>query len=140
MDQANGYEHVRYAAPDPQSEGLGSMYQRFSRDSSTSVNTNVQPPDYAVLTLVARPVNYSIQTGEEFAFEFMKDRVIMRLQYIPNLYCEATGMPLPVNLSAMGMVLPTWESGSNTTVVNAAKQRHAFEQETKPLILVYKNL
>ncbi|KAF8108924.1 hypothetical protein N665_0104s0235 [Sinapis alba] len=133
MDQANGYEHVRYTAPDPQGEGIGSMNERFSRDSSTSVDTNVRPPDYAVLTPAARPVNYSIQTGEEFSFEFMRDRVVMRPQYIPNVYGgEATGMPLPVNLSAMGMVLPLSESGSNTTVLNTAEQRHAFEQETKP--------
>ncbi|KAL0897004.1 hypothetical protein Bca101_080965 [Brassica carinata] len=131
MDQAS-YEHVRYAAPDPQSEGLGSMNERFSRDSSTSVNTNVRPPDYTVLTPAARPVNCSIQTGEEFAFEFIRDRVIMRPQYIPNVYDEATGVPLPVNLSAMRMVLPMSETGSNTTVVNAAEQRHAFGQETKP--------
>ncbi|CDY64646.1 BnaAnng19500D [Brassica napus] len=124
MDQANGYEHVRYAASDPRGEGIGSVNERFSRDSSTSVDTNVRPPDFAVLT-PARPVNYSIQTGEEFAFEFMRDRVIMRPQFIPNVYGEATGMPLPVNLSAM-------ESGSNTTMVNAAEQGSTFEQERKP--------
>ncbi|CAH8300115.1 unnamed protein product [Eruca vesicaria subsp. sativa] len=132
MDQANGYEHVRYAAPDPRDEGIGSMNERFSRDSSTSVDTNVRPPDYAVLT-PARPVNYSIQTGEEFAFEFMRDRVVMRPQYIPNVYGgEVTGVPRPVNLSAVGKVLPMSESGSNTTVPNTVEQRHALEQETKP--------
>ncbi|KAJ0259769.1 Kinase superfamily with octicosapeptide/Phox/Bem1p domain-containing protein [Hirschfeldia incana] len=131
MDQANGYDHVRYAAaPDPRDEGVGYVNQRFSRDSSTSVDTNVRPPDYAILAPAARPVNYSIQTGEEFAFEFMRDRVIMRPQFVPG--GEATGMPLPVNFGAMGMVVPMSESGSNTAVVNAAEQRHGFEQETKP--------
>ncbi|KAG2296547.1 hypothetical protein Bca52824_043216 [Brassica carinata] len=133
MDQAKGYEHVRYtAAPDPRSEGIGSMNQRFSQDSSTNVNMNVRPPDYAIPT-PARPVlNYSIQTGEEFAFEFMRDRVIMKPQFIPNVYGEPSGMPVSVNLSAMGMVLPVSESGSNPTVLSAAEKRHTFEQERKP--------
>ncbi|CAG7880584.1 unnamed protein product [Brassica rapa] len=134
MDQAKGYEHVRYtAAPDPRSEGIGSMNQRFSHDSSTNVNMNVRPPDYAIPT-PARPVlNYSIQTGEEFAFEFMRDRVIVKPQFVPDVYGKPpSGMPVSVNLSAMGMVLPVSESGSNTTVLSAAEKRHTFEQERKP--------
>ncbi|KAF8100964.1 hypothetical protein N665_0212s0008 [Sinapis alba] len=134
MDQAKGYEHVRYTAPDPRNEGIGSMNPRFSHDTSTNVNMNVRPPDYGIST-PARPVlNYSIQTGEEFAFEFMRDRVIMKPQFIPNVYGEPpSGVPVSVNLSAMGMVLPMSESGSNTTaVLNTAEKRHTFEQERKP--------
>ncbi|KAL1200446.1 putative serine/threonine-protein kinase SIS8 [Cardamine amara subsp. amara] len=132
MDQAKGYEHVRYTAPDPRDEGLGSMNQRFSHDLSNNVNTNVRPPDYGIST-PARPVlNYSIQTGEEFAFEFMRDRVIMKPQFIPNVYGEPSVMPVSVNLTAMGMVHPMSESGSNTTVLNKEEKRHTFEQERKP--------
>lgn len=132
MDQAKGYEHVRYTAPDPRDEGIGSMNQRFSHDSSTNVNTNVRPPDYGIST-PARPVlNYSIQTGEEFAFEFMRDRVIMKPQFIPNMYGEPSGMPVSVNLSAMGMVHPMSETGSKTIVLNKEEKRHTFEQERKP--------
>ncbi|KAL0710719.1 hypothetical protein Bca4012_017697 [Brassica carinata] len=132
MDQAKGYEHVRYTAPDPRNEGISSMNPRFSHDSSTNVNMNVRPPDYGISN-PARPVlNYSIQTGEEFAFEFMRDRVIMKPQFIPNVYCEPTGMPVSVNLSSMGMVLPMSESGSNTAVLNTAEKGHTFEQEKKP--------
>ncbi|CAL9235575.1 unnamed protein product [Arabidopsis halleri] len=132
MDQAKGYEHMRYTAPDPRDEGLGSINQRFSHDSSTNINTNVRPPDYGIST-PARPVlNYSIQTGEEFAFEFMRDRVIMKPQFIPNLYGEPSGMPVSVNLSAMGMVHPMSESGSNAPVLNTEEKRQTFEQERKP--------
>ncbi|CAH8361324.1 unnamed protein product [Eruca vesicaria subsp. sativa] len=133
MDQAKGYEHVRYTAPDLRNEGIGSMNQRFSHDSATNVNMNVRPPDYGIST-PARPVlNYSIQTGEEFAFEFMRDRVIMRPQFIPNVYGEPpSGMPVSVNVSSMGMVVPMSESGSNTAVLNTAEKRHTFEQERKP--------
>ncbi|XP_010516676.1 PREDICTED: dual specificity protein kinase splB-like [Camelina sativa] len=128
MDQAKGYENVRYTSPDPRDEGLGSMNQRFPHDSSTNFNTNVRPPDYAIST-PARPVlNYSIQTGEEFAFEFMRDRVVMKPQFIPNVYGDPSGMPVPVNLTAMGMVHPMSESGSKAT----EDKRHAFEQERKP--------
>lgn len=132
MDQAKGYDNVRYTAPDPRDEGPGSINQRFSHDSSTNINTNVRPPDYGIST-PARPVlNYSIQTGEEFAFEFMRDRVVMKQQFIPNAYGEPSGIPVSVNLSAMGMVHPMPESGSNTTVLNTAEKRHIFEQERKP--------
>ncbi|KAL0862713.1 hypothetical protein Bca101_041831 [Brassica carinata] len=125
-DQAKGYEHLRYTAPpDSRNEGTGSMNQRFSNDSSTNhVNTDVRPPDYAVSNPAARPVhNYSIQTGEEFAFEFMRDRVIMKPQFIPNVYGDPSGM-LP-----MGMVHPMSETGSNTTVVNTTEKRNGFEQD-----------
>uniref|UniRef100_A0A1J3FQ87 Serine/threonine-protein kinase CTR1 n=1 Tax=Noccaea caerulescens TaxID=107243 RepID=A0A1J3FQ87_NOCCA len=131
MDQTKGYEHVRYTGPDPRDEGLGSINQRFPHDSSTTISTNVRPPDYGI-PAPARPVNYSIQTGEEFAFEFMRDRVIMRPQFIPTVYGEPSGIPVPVNLSVKGMVHPMSESGSNTTVLNTAEQRHTFEQERKP--------
>lgn len=132
MDQAKGYEHVRYTASDPRDEGLGSINQRFSHDSSTNINTNVRPPDYGIST-PARPVlNYSIQTGEEFAFEFMRDRVIMKPQFIPNVYGDPSGMPVSVNLSAMGMIHPMSQSGSNTTMLNPEEKRHTFEQERKP--------
>ncbi|KAG7569211.1 PB1 domain [Arabidopsis thaliana x Arabidopsis arenosa] len=132
MDQAKGYEHMRYTAPDPRDDGIGSINQRFSHDSSTNINSNVRPPDYGIST-PARPVlNYSIQTGEEFAFEFMRDRVIMKPQFIPNLYGEPSGMPVSVNLSAMGMVHPMSESGSNATVLNTEEKRQTFEQERKP--------
>ncbi|CAH8357984.1 unnamed protein product [Eruca vesicaria subsp. sativa] len=125
MDQVNGYEHVRYTASDSRNEGIGSMNQRFSNDSSTNVNTNVRPPDYGVAT-PARPVqNYSIQTGEEFAFEFMRDRVIMKPQFIPNVYGDSSGIP-------MGMVHPMLETGSNTTMLNGEEKCHTFEQERKP--------
>ncbi|KAJ0262100.1 Serine-threonine/tyrosine-protein kinase [Hirschfeldia incana] len=135
MDQAKGYEHIRYTAspPDPRNEGIGSMNPRFSHDSSTNVNMNVRPPDYGISNPPRPVLNYSIQTGEEFAFEFMRDRVIMKPQFIPSVYGEPpTGVPVSVNLSAMGMVLPMSESGSNTAVLKTAEKSHTFEQERKP--------
>ncbi|XP_056845947.1 uncharacterized protein LOC108812288 isoform X2 [Raphanus sativus] len=128
MDQTKGgyQHHVPYttAPPDSRNDGIGS---RFSHDSSTNVNTNVRPPD----SNPSRPVhNYSIQTGEEFAFEFMRDRVIMKPQFIPNLYGgDPSGMPVPVNSSAVGMMVPMSE---NTTVLNGAEKSNGFEQERKP--------
>ncbi|EOA26472.1 hypothetical protein CARUB_v10022521mg [Capsella rubella] len=132
MDQAKGYEHVRYTPPDPRDEGLGSINQRFPHDPSTNFNPNVRPPDYGIST-PARPVlNYSIQTGEEFAFEFMRDRVIMKPQFIPSVYGDPSGMPVSVNLTPMGMVHSVSESGSNATVLNTEEKRLTFEQERKP--------
>ncbi|CAN8287486.1 unnamed protein product [Cochlearia groenlandica] len=134
MDQAKGYENVRYTATtNPRDEGNGSINQRFSNDSSTNVTANARPPDYVIPT-PARPVNYSIQTGEEFAFEFMRDRVVRKPapQFIPNVYSEPIGIPASVMSSAMGMVHPMPESVSNTVLLNPAENRHIFEQERKP--------
>ncbi|XP_010540658.1 PREDICTED: uncharacterized protein LOC104814354 [Tarenaya hassleriana] len=132
MDQARSYEQVRYTASDPRNEVLGSINQRFSHDPSTNISTNVRPPDY-VISAHPRPVlNYSIQTGEEFAFEFMRDRVVPKQQSIPNVYGEPSGMPVYVDSRAvMGMAPPMSESGSNTSVLNASEKHHTLENERK---------
>ncbi|XP_010519004.1 PREDICTED: serine/threonine-protein kinase pakA-like isoform X2 [Tarenaya hassleriana] len=131
MDQAKNYEQVRYTASDPRNEGLGSINQRFSHDPSTNISANVRPPDYVVSA--PRPVlNYSIQTGEEFAFEFMRDRAIQKQQFIPNAYGEPSGMPVYVDLKGvMGMAHPMSESGSTTPVLSASEKHNTLEHERK---------
>ncbi|CBI27196.3 unnamed protein product, partial [Vitis vinifera] len=74
MEQQKNYEQVRYNIVEARNEGLGSANQRFLHDPSSTINTNMRPPDFNI-TVAARPVlNYSIQTGEEFALEFMNPR------------------------------------------------------------------
>ncbi|MCD9559634.1 hypothetical protein HAX54_017765 [Datura stramonium] len=75
MGQQNNFEQVHYSSGDTRTEVIGSSNQRFFQDPSSSINTDIRPPDFTV-PVGARPVmNYSIQTGEEFALEFMRERV-----------------------------------------------------------------
>ncbi|KAI8002071.1 hypothetical protein LOK49_LG09G02805 [Camellia lanceoleosa] len=84
MEQHKPYEQVRYSSVETRNEGLGSANQNFFLDSSSSINTNMRPPDFNI-PVGARPVhNYSIQTGEEFSLEFMRERVNSRHHFIPN--------------------------------------------------------
>ncbi|XP_057948084.1 uncharacterized protein LOC131143778 isoform X2 [Malania oleifera] len=70
------YDSLQYGSD--QSASLG-----FVLDSTSSINTNTRPPELGILDV--KPVlNYSIQTGEEFALEFMRDRVNTRKAFIPN--------------------------------------------------------
>jgi hypothetical protein len=88
VDQQKNYEQIQYNNVETRNEGLGSANQRFFQDPSSNINTNLRPPDYN-MSVGARPVlNFSIQTGEEFALEFMRERVNPRQQFIPNAYGE----------------------------------------------------
>ncbi|ONH92410.1 hypothetical protein PRUPE_8G174000 [Prunus persica] len=91
MDQQKNYEQVRYSTVETRNEGHGSANQRFFPDPSSNINTNMRPPDYNV-AVGARPVsNYSIQTGEEFALEFMRERVNPR-QHLQSVLALRTSI------------------------------------------------
>ncbi|XP_060175707.1 uncharacterized protein LOC132606287 isoform X1 [Lycium barbarum] len=82
--QQNNFEQARYSSIDTRTQVIGSSNQRFFQDPSSSINTDIRPPDLAV-PVGARPVmNYSIQTGEEFALEFMRERVNPKQNLIPH--------------------------------------------------------
>ncbi|VFQ83383.1 unnamed protein product [Cuscuta campestris] len=74
-------------------EGIGSANQKNFQDPSCSININGRPPD---LNMPAGPrpvLNFSIQTGEEFALEFMRDRAYPKQPYVPHSSgdpCSAT--------------------------------------------------
>ncbi|KAL6313579.1 hypothetical protein AAG906_006947 [Vitis piasezkii] len=72
--------------------GNGKFYpesQGFMLDPTTAINTDTRPPEFN--NLEVKPVrNYSIQTGEEFALEFMLDRVNPRNQFIPDTAGDPT--------------------------------------------------
>ncbi|KAH8521640.1 hypothetical protein H0E87_002620 [Populus deltoides] len=100
-DQQKNYEQVRYNNMEARNEGLGSVNQRFFHDPSANINTNMRPPDYN-MSIGARPVlNYSIQTGEEFALEFMRERVNPRQQLFPNAYVDPNSTTSYMELKGM---------------------------------------
>ncbi|KAL4340004.1 hypothetical protein GQ457_08G008040 [Hibiscus cannabinus] len=84
MDQQKNHEQIRYNKTESGKEAPEFANQRFLHDPSSIINTNIRPPDHNMLT-GARPVlNYSIQTGEEFAMEFMRERVNPKQHLVHN--------------------------------------------------------
>jgi tRNA A-37 threonylcarbamoyl transferase component Bud32 len=91
VDPHKHYEQVRYSNAEARNDVLGSANQRGFYDPSSNINANVRPPDYNVVSGATRPVlNFSIQTGEEFALEFMRERVNPRQH---NAYSDPGGAP-----------------------------------------------
>ncbi|KAJ4702634.1 Mitogen-activated protein kinase kinase kinase [Melia azedarach] len=132
MDQQKNYEQVRYNNVESRNEGPGSANQRFFHDPSSNINTNIRPPDYA-MSVGARPVlNYSIQTGEEFALEFMRERVVPRQHFVPNAYGDPNNAPVYMDLKGiLGISHTGSESGSDITMLSTADTGRAQEFERK---------
>ncbi|KAK4285664.1 hypothetical protein QN277_002333 [Acacia crassicarpa] len=69
---------------EPRNEELHSAPQSTVQDRLEGMRINMRPADRNMSD--KKPVlNYSIQTGEEFALEFMRDRVNLRQPVFPNI-------------------------------------------------------
>ncbi|CAK7355849.1 unnamed protein product [Dovyalis caffra] len=123
MDQQKNYEQVCYNNMEARNEGLGSVNQRFFHDPSANINSNLRPPDYS-MSIGARPVlNYSIQTGEEFALEFMRERVNPRQQFVPNAYVDPNSTTSYMELKGMlGLSHTGSESGSDISMISTVEK------------------
>ncbi|XP_007041053.2 PREDICTED: uncharacterized protein LOC18607035 [Theobroma cacao] len=132
MDQQKNYEQVRYNNVDARNETLGSANQRFFHDPSSNINTNIRPPDYN-MSMGARPVlNYSIRTGEEFALEFMRDRVNPRQHFIQSAYGDLNSGPVYMDLKGiLGISHTGSESGSDISMLNTVEKPRPQEFERK---------
>ncbi|KAK4347516.1 hypothetical protein RND71_033855 [Anisodus tanguticus] len=116
MGQQN-YEQGRYTYVETRNEVIGSTNQRFFQDPSSSINTNIRPPDFTV-PVGARPVNYSIQTGEEFALEFMRERVNPKQHLVPHVSGGTTGATSYMDLKdILGISHTGSESGSDISMI-----------------------
>lgn len=131
-EKARNYEQVRYSIVEPRNEGLLAPNQRFLHDPSSTINTNMRPPDFA-MSVGARPVlNYSI-TGEEFSLEFMRERVNPMQHYIAN----ASGDSAAGAVGYMGLkgILGLSQAGSETvadiSMLPAVESNHIQEFERK---------
>ncbi|OWM85698.1 hypothetical protein CDL15_Pgr029121 [Punica granatum] len=132
IDPTRNFEQVRYSNLEARNEGLGSANQSFFIDQSSNINTNVRPPDYN-MSVGARPVlNYSIQTGEEFALEFMRERVNPRQQPVPTAYGDPSNMTGYMDLKAiLGISHAGSEGGSDISVVNSVEKGSISDYERK---------
>lgn len=131
VEQQKNYEQIQYNNVETRNEGLGSANQRFFQDPSSNINTNLRPPDYN-MSVRARPVNFSIQTGEEFALEFMRERVNPRQQFLPNAYGEPNSATGYMELKGMlGISHTGSESGSDISMLNSVERGHIQDFERK---------
>lgn len=104
---------------EPRNEEFHSAPQLVAQDLRDSILNARPPPAYNVSE--NKPVNYSIQTGEEFALEFMRDRVNLRKPSFPNVVDDpnySTGyMELKGILGHTGS-----ESGSDISVMTKVEK------------------
>ncbi|KAJ8544691.1 hypothetical protein K7X08_017274 [Anisodus acutangulus] len=116
--QQNNFEQARYSFVETRTEVIGSSNQRFFQDPSSSINTDIRPPDFTV-PVGARPVmHYSIQTGEEFALEFMRERVTPKQNLIPHASGGTAGATSDMDLKDKhGISHAGSESGSDISMI-----------------------
>uniref|UniRef100_A0A0D9WYA3 Protein kinase domain-containing protein n=1 Tax=Leersia perrieri TaxID=77586 RepID=A0A0D9WYA3_9ORYZ len=70
---------------EPRKDDVRSAAQSAIHGSSSSASTSSPIPEYPI-SAPAKPVlNFSIQTGEEFALEFMRDRAIPKKHLVPGM-------------------------------------------------------
>ncbi|XP_054815228.1 serine/threonine-protein kinase STE20-like [Prosopis cineraria] len=84
MEQLGMQKQQQYNTMEPQNEELHSAPQSTFQDRLEGMRINMRPADRNMSD--KKPVlNYSIQTGEEFALEFMRDRVNLGQPVFPNI-------------------------------------------------------
>ncbi|KAG4381751.1 hypothetical protein GLYMA_15G213400v4 [Glycine max] len=108
---------------EPKNEEFQSGSQSVIQDHMDGMHTIRRPSDYNMSDV--KPVlNYSIQTGEEFALEFMRDRVNLRKPVFSNVSDSnsnyATGcMELK---GVLGISHAASESGSDISMLSKAEK------------------
>ncbi|XP_052161596.1 uncharacterized protein LOC127778986 [Oryza glaberrima] len=70
---------------EPRRDDVRSAAQSTIHGSSSSAPTSSPVPDYPISGSVKPVLNYSIQTGEEFALEFMRDRAIPKKHLVSGM-------------------------------------------------------
>lgn len=84
MEQPGMQKQQQYNMMEPRNKELHSAPQSTVQDRLEGMRVNMRPADRTVSE--KKPVlNYSIQTGEEFALEFMRDRVNLGQPVFPNI-------------------------------------------------------
>ncbi|XVF33819.1 hypothetical protein REPUB_Repub18cG0003500 [Reevesia pubescens] len=102
----------------------------FMLDPMSSLNTSIRPPELNGSEV--KPVlNYSIQTGEEFALEFMRDRVNPRKPFTQNSLGESSYATGYMDLKGiLGISHTGSESGSDIAMLSIVdKGPKGFERK-----------
>ncbi|XP_021901116.1 uncharacterized protein LOC110817034 isoform X2 [Carica papaya] len=134
MEQSRGQKQLQYNSMEPGhgNQELHSASHAYILDPMSSMS--VRPPNLHVSDV--KPVlNYSIQTGEEFALEFMRDRVNPRKPSFPNTVGDPHYAPGYMELKGiLGISHTGSESGSDISMLNIAeKDPKEFERKNSSL-------
>ncbi|KAG8080761.1 hypothetical protein GUJ93_ZPchr0007g3324 [Zizania palustris] len=70
---------------EPRKDDVRSATQSTIHGPTGSASTSSPVPEYPISGSVKPVLNYSIQTGEEFALEFMRDRAIPKKHLVPGM-------------------------------------------------------
>lgn len=125
LDQHSNYEQVRLTNLEARNQGHVSTNQRSFHDPSSHISTNIRPPEYNMLVGASPVRNFSIQTGEEFALEFMRERVNAKHQFIPTNIPDPDVTTGYVDLKGiMGIPHASSESGSSIPMLNPLERDH----------------
>lgn len=130
-EQPKNFEHLQYNSMENRNEVTGLASQRVLQEPPGSVYTVGRPPEY--VSSGVRPVlNYSIQTGEEFAFEFMRDRANLRKQFVPNAAGDQNCATGYMDLKGiLGMSQTGSESGSDVSMLVTGEKNIVKEFDKK---------
>ena len=131
IEQPKYYEHLRYDPMETRNEGIVPASQRILQEPTSSVFTVARPPEYA--SSGVKPVlNYSIQTGEEFALEFMRDRANPRKQFIPNAAGDQNTATGYMDLKGiLGISHTGSESGSDVSMLVTGEKKSVKDLDKK---------
>ncbi|XP_065864942.1 uncharacterized protein [Euphorbia lathyris] len=122
MEQADLHQQYQYSSREPGHEGFLPVAQAFILDPASSRNANMRLPNLNVSEV--KPVrNYSIQTGEEFAFEFMRDRVNHKNPLVANTSGDPNYAPGYMELKGiLGISHTGSESGSDISMLTIVEK------------------
>ncbi|KAF7834794.1 putative serine/threonine-protein kinase [Senna tora] len=124
----------QYKTMEPRNEEFNPASQLLMQDHLDHMHINARPPDRNISE--NKPVlNYSIQTGEEFALEFMRDRVNLKKPVFPNIVGDPSFATGYKELQGMlGISHPGSESGSDISLLTKAdKGPKEFDQRSSSM-------
>ncbi|KAJ6774832.1 SERINE-THREONINE PROTEIN KINASE [Salix purpurea] len=124
MEESEIYKQHQYNYGDPRDDISQPASQAYTSDPSSSRDSNTRIPDLHVRLPEVKPVrNYSIQTGEEFALEFMRDRVNPKKPHIPDAASDPNYVTGYLELKGiLGISHTGSESGSDISMLTIVER------------------
>ncbi|KAK6149546.1 hypothetical protein DH2020_017071 [Rehmannia glutinosa] len=127
MEPSKNHNVMQYSEHGDENLGPESLVHRV--DASGPTNATLKSPE--INFSETKPVrNYSIQTGEEFALEFMRDRVNPRNPFVTNISGDPSYAPGYLELKGiLGISYTGSESGSDVSMIAVTeKSSREFER------------